>query len=72
MVRDEGSHQALRGHQLVISDLGGTAPPSVLPDISPSSGEIRCRKRFRQFSPSKKRRWSRRYQSPPLRQGNRR
>ncbi|TPI59936.1 hypothetical protein FJ420_32030, partial [Mesorhizobium sp. B3-1-3] len=30
-------------------------PPSVLPDISPARGEIGCRRRFRQFSTSKRR-----------------
>ena len=31
-------------------DVGGTAPPSGLPAISPTLGEIRCRRRFRQIS----------------------
>ncbi|RWH82580.1 MAG: hypothetical protein EOQ87_34025, partial [Mesorhizobium sp.] len=30
------------------------APPSVLPDISPTRGEIGCRQRFRQFSTFRK------------------
>ncbi|TPN42911.1 hypothetical protein FJ976_29455, partial [Mesorhizobium sp. B1-1-9] len=42
-----------------------TAPPSVLPDISPSSGEIGGHLCFRQSPALQERRRSRRCQSPP-------
>ncbi|TIT41311.1 MAG: hypothetical protein E5W75_28400, partial [Mesorhizobium sp.] len=45
---------------------GGTAPLSVLPDISPTWGEIGCHHRFRQFSTSQGRAGRRNRQSPPL------
>ncbi|RUU92714.1 MAG: hypothetical protein E5Y74_13185 [Mesorhizobium sp.] len=43
------------------------APPSALPGISPSSGEIGRHLRFLQFSTSQDRRQRRSCQSPPLR-----
>ncbi|TIQ18473.1 MAG: hypothetical protein E5X51_25980 [Mesorhizobium sp.] len=48
----------------MISPPYGRGPPSVLPDISPSRGEIGCRFGFRQ---SRKMRYRRSCQSPPLR-----
>ncbi|PZV38588.1 hypothetical protein B5V02_09540 [Mesorhizobium kowhaii] len=43
------------------------APPSVLPDISPSRGEIGCHFCFRQFSTLKKKLRRRSCKSPPSR-----
>ncbi|RWK98732.1 MAG: alpha/beta hydrolase, partial [Mesorhizobium sp.] len=44
-----------------------TAPPSGLPAISPTRGEISCRIRFRQFPAPQNGARPRSCQSPPLR-----
>ncbi|TIL20163.1 MAG: hypothetical protein E5Y87_07505, partial [Mesorhizobium sp.] len=43
----------------------GTAPPSGLPAISPTRGEIGCHRRFRQSPTLQERAERRRCQSPP-------
>ncbi|TPO03430.1 hypothetical protein FJ980_16565 [Mesorhizobium sp. B1-1-5] len=56
-----------RSHQkiLQLSFVGGTAPPSVLPDISPSRGEIGCRIRFRHSPALQKKRGMKAANLPP-------